>query len=177
MSSTSPRQSPLIRKNEGVFLAQGPVVRLSDESTRELVEGLAGSEKGRVRICAHADSKDRLHEMIIALARGSYIQPHRHLDKAESFHLIEGRLDIVLFDEAGNVTETIALAPYGNAEGLPFYYRLNAPIYHTVIVRTPHTLFHETTSGPFVPGDAEFAAWAPAPEDGAAALRFLARFD
>jgi hypothetical protein len=51
------------------------------------------------------------------------------------------------------------MGPYHT--GKAFFYRLMEPAYHTVIVNTPHALFHETTNGPFDPADTEFAAWAP----------------
>jgi cupin fold WbuC family metalloprotein len=166
--------SPLQESGEGVFTASGPIVKLSHQSTERLTAALAQSAKGRVRICGHPDVDDRVHEMIIVLARGGYIQPHRHRDKSESFHIIEGELDIVVFDEGGAVLETIAMGPYGSDR--LFFYRMNASLFHTVIVRTPHVIFHETTTGPFRADETEFASWAPKPDDTAAVAAFLARF-
>jgi cupin fold WbuC family metalloprotein len=167
-------ESPLRQTGDGVFAATGPIVTLSGKSTQQVTAALAQSTKGRARICAHPGADDRVHEMIIVLACGSYIQPHRHHDKSESFHIIEGELDIVVFDEGGNVTQTIPMGPYGGERA--FFYRMNASLFHTVIVRTPHVIFHETTTGPFRTGDAEFAPWAPKPDDAAAVAAFLARF-
>ena len=55
------------------------------------------------------------------------------------------------------------MGPY--RPGKAFFYRLMEPCFHTVLVNTPHALFHETTNGPFDRGDTEFAAWAPAEGD------------
>ena len=166
--------SLLLQKNEGVYTVSEPIVKVSQKAIEQLKGALAHSAKARVRICAHPSAQDGVHEMIIALAQGSYIQPHRHLSKSESFHLIEGELDIIIFDEAGKVAETIRMGTYDS--GLQFYYRMNASLYHTVIVRTSRVIFHETTTGPFVTGDAEFASWAPKPDDQAGVHAFLARF-
>jgi cupin fold WbuC family metalloprotein len=169
-----PHDSRLHQTGDGVFAAPGPIVTLSSRATGQLTAALAQSTKGRTRICAHPGPEDPVHEMIIVLARGSYIQPHRHRDKSESFHIIEGELDIIVFDENGNATQTIPMGPYGGNRA--FFYRMNASLFHTVIVRTPHVIFHETTTGPFRAGDADFAPWAPKPEDAAAVATFLARF-
>ena len=153
--------SELSKKGAAVFRTEGSIVALSDASVQQLTAALPQSPQGRVRICAHSSPEDRVHEMIIVLAKGSYIRPHRHHGKSESFHLIEGELDIVIFDVQGVPSEIVRMGPYGNGSGRQFYYRMNAALYHTVIVRTESTVFHETTTGPFVAGDAEFALWAP----------------
>ena len=56
-----------------------------------------------MRLCAHPAVDDRLHEMVIAMARETYVRPHKHVNKSESVHVIEGLADAVLFDDAGNV--------------------------------------------------------------------------
>ena len=142
-----------------VLHADEKIVRVGVEDVRELRRALARSTKGRSRICAHRDSADTLHEMIITLAHGSYIRPHRHLGKCESFHMIEGELDVVIFDESGEISDVVRLGPYGSERC--FYYRMTDPLFHTVIVRTETVLFHETTNGPFVREETEFAKWAP----------------
>lgn len=38
--------------------------------------------------------------MLIVMAKGSYIRPHKHKNKSESFHIIEGLLDVIVFDLA-----------------------------------------------------------------------------
>ena len=52
----------------------------------------------RARICLHKDDSELVHEMIIVIYEGSEIIPHRHIDKSESYHIIEGELKIVFFD-------------------------------------------------------------------------------
>ena len=142
-----------------VLVATGGGVQLSAEEVADVVARATHSPRKRARLCAHLSPGDTLHEMVICLARGTYIRPHRHAGKSESFHIIEGELDVVLFDDTGAVTEVIHMGPYHS--GKAFYYRLMEPAFHTVLVNTPHVLFHETTNGPFDPADTEFAAWAP----------------
>ena len=142
-----------------VLVAIGGVVRVTAADLAAVADRGARSPRRRARLCMHPTPADPLHEMIICLARGTYVRPHRHEGKSESFYIIEGELDVVLFHDDGTVREVIRMAPYQS--GQVFYYRLMEPYFHTVLVNTPHVLFHETTNGPFDPEDTEFAPWAP----------------
>jgi cupin fold WbuC family metalloprotein len=142
-----------------VSVATGGVVRVRATDCVDLVERGKASKRKRARLCAHPESADPLHEMLICLARGTYVRPHRHPGKSESFHIIEGVLDVVLFADDGTIREVIQMGPYHT--GGVFYYRLIHACFHTVLVNTQHVLFHETTNGPFDPADTEFAPWAP----------------
>jgi cupin fold WbuC family metalloprotein len=155
-----------------VLVASGGVVRVTAADVAEVVARGAGSPRKRARLCAHPSPADALHEMLICLARETYVRPHRHAGKSESFHIIEGELDVVLFDDAGAVRDVIAMGPYQS--GRAFFYRLMEPCFHTVLVKTPFALFHETTNGPFDAADTEFAEWSP-PEGGTAAGEYIDR--
>jgi cupin fold WbuC family metalloprotein len=150
-----------------VMVASDDIVRVTAADLAAFRERATRSTRKRARLCAHRTTADPLHEMLICLARGTYVRPHRHGGKSESFHIIEGELDVVLFHDDGTVREVIPMGPY--ASGKVFFYRLAEPCYHTVVVNTPHVLFHETTNGPFDPADTEFAEWAPAEGDASAA--------
>ena len=80
---------------------------------------------------------------------------------------------MVLFSEDGAIVDVIALGPPGGDQ--VFYYRLSEPRYHTVVVRSDVLVMHETTCGPFSPGDAEEPGWSPAPADADAAGRYMSR--
>jgi cupin fold WbuC family metalloprotein len=157
-------------KQSGVYQATEPVPRITAEHLRGLVAVAEHLPRKRARICIHQTSDTPIHEMIIALGRETYMQPHAHTNKSESFHVIEGRCDVVLFDDEGGIAEVIRLGEVNS--GLPFYYRIASPIFHTLIIRTPFFVIHETTNGPFVPEETVFASWAPAESDAAAAREF-----
>lgn len=128
------------------------------------------SPRRRARICAHRSPDDRLHEMLIVLARDVYIRPHRHLGKTESFHVIEGTATVVFFDDHGGILEVVEVGDY--ASGRRFFFRSDDLRYHTQIVTSDHLVFHETTGGPFRPEDTVYASWAPPDTDPAAATAF-----
>ena len=154
------------RLSNEVFVSKEPVTTVSAADVEFLKDRARQNPRKRVRLCAHAASDDLLHEMLIVHTRGNYVPPHRHKGKSESFHMIEGVLKIVLFDDQGNATQVIKMAA-GEPDATLFY-RLSAPIYHTDIALTDLVVFHETTNGPFRREDMEFAPWAPA-EDAPAA--------
>lgn len=157
--------------SEEVFYCAAPLVRLNDTALATLKALAQRTRRKRARICTHPDTKNALHEMIILHARGAYVRPHRHLGKSESFHVIEGEADIILFDEDGRVEHIIPMGEH--ASGKHFYYRLNSFSFHTLIIHSDLFIFHETTNGPFRPEDTSFATWAPEESDSVSVERFL----
>ncbi|MCE9563651.1 MAG: WbuC family cupin fold metalloprotein [Planctomycetes bacterium] len=150
-------------RSEEVLVADGSVVQVTAADVAEVVRRGTRSSRKRARLCTHPNASDSLHEMLICLARGTYVRPHRHTGKSESFHIIEGEFDVVLFHDDGSIREVICMGPYHS--GKTFFYRLMEPCFHTVLVKTPHVLFHETTNGPFNAADSEFAPWSPVEGD------------
>jgi cupin fold WbuC family metalloprotein len=155
-----------------VYLADEPIVKIGPADVAFLKEKLPLAPRGRVRICAHPSGADLLHEMIIALDKSTYIHPHKHFSKSESFHLIEGVADVVAFNDEGEISEVIKLAAHDPSRS--FFYRLSRPFFHTMIIRSEFLIIHETTNGPFQKGDAVFAHWAPPESDPAAARDYMA---
>jgi cupin fold WbuC family metalloprotein len=149
--------------SDEVFIATGGVVQVRAEDVALVKNKGTTNARKRARLCAHPGPDDRLHEMLIVLDRETYIRPHRHGSKAESFHIIEGELDVVIFHDDGAVREVVRMGPY--VSGKAFYYRIMEPCYHSVLIHTPYAMFHETTNGPFNRADTEFAAWSPAEGD------------
>ena len=149
--------------NDEVFIATGGIVQVRAEDVALVKAKGTTNARKRARLCAHPGPDDKLHEMLIVLDRGTYIRPHRHGSKAESFHMVEGELDVVIFHDDGAVREVVRMGPYSS--GKAFYYRVMEPCYHSVLIHTPFALFHETTNGPFNRTDTEFAPWSPAEGD------------
>jgi cupin fold WbuC family metalloprotein len=146
--------------SDEVFLAIDDIVRFDRRAIDFIKAKALSNPRGRARICAHKSSQDSLHEMLIAIQSNSYIRPHRHHNKIESFHLIEGRADIVIFDDEGTITDVVKLSADHN-----FYYRLNTPRYHTLIIHSPVLVIHEITNGPFDVAASDFATFSPADND------------
>ena len=153
----------LNRINNEVFVAKDPIIVLGDEEIAFVRQQALSSPRRRARICAHRHSEDLLHEMIIALSNQTYIQPHRHRQKSESFHIIEGEVDVVLFKDDGAIHEVVRLGSFGS--GCACFYRLDSLRYHTLVIRSELLVMHEVTNGPFDRRLTEYAPFAPGEED------------
>lgn len=143
--------------NEEIYYSTDPISRISSDELCFLKGKVASSERRRVRICLHPCAEDSLHEMLIVLARGVDVLPHKHIRKSESFHVIEGSLKVVFFDDSGIEIESVYMGEVSS--GLTFFYRLSKPLYHTVIPLSEIVVFHETTNGPFRKEDLILAPW------------------
>jgi cupin fold WbuC family metalloprotein len=162
----------LTQKSPEVFLAEGPIATVGPRDIELLREAVRKTPKKRARINAHPDSADELHEMIIAIERSSYIRPHMHPGKSEAFHIVEGAVDIVIFDAAGEISRIVPLSANGGPGA--FYYRMSQPFFHTLIIKSDLLIVHEITNGPFRPEATVFADFAPPESDAAAAARYQA---
>jgi len=149
--------------NKEVYYAIDNIIKLSKNDILFLKEKANNNERKRCRICTHKDASDKVHEMFIVLAKDAYVRPHKHLNKCESLHILEGLVDVVIFDKDGKIVEVIKLGDYSS--GNKFYYRISDPYFHTLLVRSNFLVFHEITNGPFNKTDTIFAPWAPDEND------------
>jgi cupin fold WbuC family metalloprotein len=156
-----------------VFRNSEAIVTVGREWVSRLRAAAAASPRGTARLCLHRSDSDPVQEMVIALTDASVFPPHRHLQKSESFHILDGRLAVLIFDTNGALMERIELAS-DDVDGGVRMYRLSEPFWHTVYPRSPYVVFHETTTGPYEPerDGTEVAPWAPQDED--ALRRFVA---
>ena len=147
---------PITRVSDEVYIAKEEIVQFDTRAVEFLKECAIRNPRGRARICAHKNPTDTLHEMLIAIRTDSYIRPHRHHDKVESFHLIEGTADVVILNEQGDITDIVSLGENGT-----FYYRLDTPRYHTLLINSPVLVIHEITNGPFDLAQSDWAGFSP----------------
>jgi cupin fold WbuC family metalloprotein len=151
-------------------------ITTTDRSDIDLFKKMSShNSRKRIRLCAHASPDDRLHEMLIVHERSAYVRPHKHPGKTESTHIIEGLVDVVVFDDDCRIERVIRMGDY--ASGKKFFYRMALPVFHTLIIRSDVLVFHETTNGPFDRGDTVFAPWAPDGSDANLVSIFMADLD
>jgi cupin fold WbuC family metalloprotein len=142
---------------------------LIDESLLSHVSGMArDSARRRRNYNFHADESEPCNRLLNAIEPGSYIRPHRHLEpgKDETLVVLRGRLGAVYFDDSGQVTRTLLMAPASALVGV----HTPRGAYHSFIALEPGTVFFEAKAGPYTPlAENEIAPWAPAENDPAAA--------
>ncbi|MFC1570453.1 WbuC family cupin fold metalloprotein [Candidatus Omnitrophota bacterium] len=143
--------------NEEVYYTEDSITKVDRSDIDFLKEKALGNERKRARLCSHLDGEDLLHEMLIVLVKGAEFPAHKHLGKSESFHIIEGEVKVIIYDESGKVKEEIEMGDYSS--GKKFYYRLSGEEFHTVVPGSDVVVFHEITNGPFKDGDTVFSSW------------------
>lgn len=159
--------------NEEVFFTRDAITKVSTRDIEFLKAKASVNRRKRVRLCAHRSIKDPVHEMLIIHTKDTYVRPHKHLKKSESFHIIEGKLKIVIFDESGGILEVINMGDYPSGD--TFFYRLSESYFHTVILISDFVVFHETINGPFNREDNVFARWSPEENDHSAVKEYMDR--
>jgi cupin fold WbuC family metalloprotein len=172
VATSSVTPSDLHEVASGIFYASRSFVLLDTAIIAFLKERARSNPMRRARICAHPSPEDDQHDMLIVSHHDTYVAPHRHLTKSESFFVIEGAVTALLFAENGQNVEQF---PMGSADsGCPFFYRMPARQYHSIAIESELLVFAESTKGPFRPDDLENASWAPGPQDLLAGRAFIA---
>lgn len=165
----------LVRISESVYLAKGPIASLGASDIDFLKSEVSKISLGRIRINFHDNSADIVHEMFIAITKESYIPPHRHKGKTESFHVVEGSVDVVIFDDVGEILDVIELgAKIGKRRQ---YYRMSEAYYHTLIIRSDILVVHEVTNGPFVADDVCVADFSPPQDDKLGVYHYMRKLE
>jgi cupin fold WbuC family metalloprotein len=150
-----------------VFAANGPVPAVTREDVAILKRRAELSPRRQSRLLLHRGADDQLHEMLIVHSKGRYIRPHRNDRSSKTYHVVEGSMECVLFEDDGAVASRYTMTDVSG--GGVFMLRIGRPCYHTLIPLTETVAFVETILGPFL-GTA-YAAWAP-PEGGDESRRY-----
>jgi cupin fold WbuC family metalloprotein len=150
-----------------------PVQLLSAALIADLRGRAAASARGRTNHNFHASAGDAVHRFLNVLTRGTYVQPHRHVNppKHESFIVLEGRVAAISFDDEGAVRERWVLGGEGSElRGID----LPGGLWHTITALSEYAVCYEVKPGPWdAATDKEFAPWAPVESDAAAARAWL----
>ena len=91
--------------------------------------------------------EDQSQRMLNAIEPGSPLPIHRHRKSSETVVCLRGRLREIFYNDAGEVTEEIELAPGSDCVGL------NIPLgqWHTVEVLESGTVIMEVKDGKYEP--------------------------
>ena len=139
------------------FFCKSHPVKVDGKIISELKKISVKSNKKNARLCLHFGPDALFHEMIILEHKGKYYRPHKHREKGESYHIIEGKLAVFIFDPEGNIIDAAVLE-----KGHNFIYRVGINMYHAVMPLSKFVVYHESKPGPFTGGgDSYFAPWAP----------------
>jgi dTDP-4-dehydrorhamnose reductase len=162
----------LIEVAEGVFYSPYSLP-LVDSGLIEFLKQVASTcPLRRARFCAHLAPEAEQHDMLVVTHRDSYVAPHRHENKSETFVILEGSVDMILFNERGAVEKIVKMGV--PASGLPFFYRMPPRQFHSLAIESELLVFLESTKGPFKFEDRDHASWAPYYKDTENGKAFIA---
>lgn len=163
--------TPLKKIATGVFVSTRPFKSIDQTCLDEVGANAASTKKLRARICCHSSVDHSPQEMIISLKPGTYIRPHRHHGKSESGLCLRGIADAVFFNEDGSISDAWPMAPESSEHR--FFYRIEEPVFHCLVLRNEDFVFHEVSTGPFRHENTEFAPWSPDENDSDAVTLYL----
>lgn len=136
-------------------------VQILDEVLLDTITTAAGrSRRRRMNLNLHDGESDNPHRFFNVLIRDTYIPPHRHLHppKSETFLILRGTVAFFIFEDNGDIRESITLSDEGPAFGID----IRPGLWHTLAVLSENAVCFEVKPGPYNPTtDKQFAPWAP----------------
>ena len=138
-------------------------IQLESRSIDNLIKLASQNSRKRIRLCAHKNPDDQIHEMVIVHPHDAYVRPHLHVNRTESMLILMGEVDYILFDDTGLITSVARMGDFNSGE--VFYNSLRQETYHTLLIRSEWLVFLETTKGPFDRSDTVFPSWCPEQSD------------
>lgn len=136
------------------------VKKYTAETFDELSEVAKASDRLRTNLNIHESPDAAVQRLFLAFEPGTYIRPHRHSQahKWELFILLQGELDVLLFDDSGEIIERIPLSA-----GSTRVVEIPANTWHSYVSKKPGTLALEIKQGAYLPSPEEdFLSMAPA---------------
>ena len=119
--------------------------------TQALMDELTAEAKASPRLRMNSDLRnspeDKSQRMLNAIEPGSPLPIHRHMKSSETVVCLRGHLREIFYNDKGEVTDVIDLAPNSDCVAL------NIPIgqWHTVEVLESGTVIMEVKDGSYEP--------------------------
>jgi cupin fold WbuC family metalloprotein len=163
--------SSINKESSEVYTSIDRTLSVEKNDISQLISTAKKNPSGKVRLCSHINTDEAIHEMFIAHREGTYVRPHKHLDKTESMLVIEGVVDYLIFNDDGKVREIIKMGDYES--GKSFYQSTSANTYHGLLIHSEWLVFLEITKGPFISEKTIFASWSPEKSEQNIGLQFI----
>ena len=71
--------------------------------------------------------------MILFHPKGSYIRPHKSISNEESYMILNGEMDVILFDNFGKIKTKIELGDLKSKKS--FFFRMKKSLFRTMIIK------------------------------------------
>lgn len=133
---------------------------INQELITSVIDKAQNSPRKRMNHNFHETFDAVIQRMINSLEPGTYVQPHKHEnpDKVEAFIILSGKILVVEFDDAGNITNNCILSAEDGIYGAEIAPRS----WHCIVALESRSVVYEMKEGPYSPiDDKNFAPWAP----------------
>jgi len=132
--------------------------RIDNKLIDQVVANAKESPRLRMNYNFHPELTDPVQRLINALEPWTYIRPHKHTTKEESFVLLRGTVLAVVFNEDGTIRDYCVLNSANGILGVEF--EENA--FHMLTSLESGSAVYEIKEGPFIPHTEDSSApWAP----------------
>ena len=134
------------------------MVRITTELIDKVVAEARQSPRRRMNYNFHPELSDPVQRLLNALEPWTYIRPHKHTTKEESFVLLSGKVLAVVFNTDGTIRDHAILSRETGILGIEF----EENCFHMLTSLETGSVVFEIKEGPFVPHtEGSSAPWAP----------------
>lgn len=119
---------------------------IDDTLLKQLSVEAQNSERKRKNFNFHVSPDDPCQRMLNTMLKGSKFEIHRHINTAETFVLLNGKIDLMYYNDKGEETERFRLDPAIGHYGI----HIQAGQWHSLEIIEDCTIF-ETREGPYIP--------------------------
>lgn len=136
------------------------IKRISTNDLLGLATKAASAPRRRANLNVHDGLDASVQRLFIATEPQSYMRPHRHPEphKWEFFVVLEGRIDLLIFDEVGHVIQRTPMSPTTTRA-----VEIQPNTWHAYVCMQPGTVALEVKEGAYIPTpEHHFGPWAPA---------------
>jgi len=147
------------------------MIKITSELIDNVISQARISPRLRMNYNFHPELSDPVQRLLNALEPWTYIRPHKHTTKEESFVLLRGTILAVSFNDDGTIRDHAILGQKTGIQGIEF----EENCFHMLTSLETGSAVFEIKEGPFVPHtEGSSAAWAPK-EGTPEAREFLAK--
>lgn len=119
---------------------------IDDSLLKQITQEAKKSERKRKNFNFHETLDEPCQRMLNTMLKGSRFEIHRHTNTAETFVLLNGKIDLMYYNNEGEEIERFRLDPTAG------YYGIHIPTgqWHSLEILEDCTIF-ETREGPYIP--------------------------
>ena len=134
------------------------MIKITSELIDTVIAQARLSPRRRMNYNFHPELSDPVQRLLNALEPWTYIRPHKHTTKEESFVLLRGTVLAVAFNDDGTIRDHAILSSKTGILGIEF----EENSFHMLTSLETGSAVYEIKEGPFVPHtEGSSAPWSP----------------